>query len=394
MKAPLLRQNNIAVAPCRDSGSSIDPGKIGDDCSTAFGKHTTATFISPLTPLFDMAARFSKGGCQAFLLALETDTIPETWPFQAAFLVADQSAALALIRSSCAGILAIPTADAKAQPLDHLTSAGTPVAFLSAKRVPGRKATRNSACFSTCVEALDWLRHQFSSSTNMLPEQELSSAKALTKRNYPHGPAGEYLAAAEHFRGAMLAFGNTDSEAMRRAQASFFEARADQAYYHEEDYFQAAAFYQRAWQLLLCEGSPPAVDLKKLAYLKAISIESIALALAAFGEAALARQMALESASRYQHASHFALPETLSSYRHTVAGLIGWSQLLQADQELLAGHTELAAASLKSAREQYDEALRQQPLWGESGFSDHYDNTLRDVHSLEKRIRQAKETPQ
>lgn len=394
MPLRLPRQNQLALVGYFNPATRVKFDTLGGQLGKGHPPRSTVMCACPSRLLLVILGTFRKMGGHIIGIMPIDDDVEDTSSFDAVISVKDPDDALVIACSSCSGIIAIPTDDDSAYRKDALDKCKIPVAVLTDTKGTVHEQPEEAHQFSNAQEASMWIYQTYAQTNRLNARDLLQSALDIRKRNYPHGADGCYLAAAERFRASMASASEDDQATKRVALAFFLEALADHAYYHERDFFGAACLYDQAWQELYRPLPGKTIDVKKLAYLRAITIESVALAFAKSSEMKLAYTMALEAIVCYQHASHYASADTLSCYRHTVAGLMGWAHLMQADAELAAGRIDLAEAALGSANKQYAEALREQPLWETSGFSDQYINSVEEVKAVEKKIHQAKELNQ
>jgi tetratricopeptide (TPR) repeat protein len=338
----------------------------------------------------------AKAGARTALIATSSFD-PGIAAFDIVLIETDRRLSFDLVVRSARGVLALPSTDTRGLALDELAVCSRPTALL-AEDESGRSGIPESSLRHFFLslnarEALLWLFESATEGHSQNPEELLRAADQIHNMCYPLGELGQYRESAINYEAAALLMASKDSNKVAEAIVSYYDALGDHCYYHEEDYFRAASYYHRAYRIaleLVQNGNQKAEEV--FLFLRSIVVESAALAFAQAGDFALARTLVLEAAKRYASAGHFAVPQTADCYKHTVTGLLGWADLLQAQETAALGQPDVARLLLDAAKAEYAEALRRQPLWAESGFSDAHSRTEAEVEEVERRLRAATRT--
>jgi tetratricopeptide (TPR) repeat protein len=189
--------------------------------------------------------------------------------------------------------------------------------------------------------------------------------------SYPFGSRADYLSAAHDYVAA-----NESNEDLAR----FEDAIGDHYYYTVGDYLRAGAHYLRA-RKLLGSGKP-----SFSAYLTAIALESIGMALAGAGEHELASSVSRRSAAAYLGAIEVSPENEHHLLRHSAAGLRGDSNLFAAVEAHKHGNDEDARRLVSEARRSYEDALVHHPPYGDSVSSSNFERAIAPVEALEKAL--------
>lgn len=382
----------IAIVPYVSSADLPDAKSLGRVIAVALPTvGSTAIFWRTTRPLQDAMQGMANAGARTVLVAASASE-PGSAAYDVVLIESDRTFSFDLVVRSVRGVLALPTTDNAGLTLDELALCPRPTAFLAeaetARPAVPESPLRRIFAASQATEALSWLFDMVPEGYPPEAEDLLRAADDVHKACYPLGELGEYRESAINYEAAALLMRSTKSAKAAEALASYYDALGDHCYYHEEDYLRAASYYDRSRRLaleLVRSGNEKAREV--LLFLRSVIVESAALAFAQAGELGLARTLALEAAKRYASAGHFAGPKTAECYTHTVAGLRGWADLLEAQQATDLRQPELARLLLDAAKAEYAEALRRQPLWAKSGFSDAYFKTEAEFQEAERRLR-------
>jgi len=282
---------------------------------------------------------------------------------------------------SCAGILGIPSSHPSAFQISE--DNGIPIITIC----HNNRKIGSFPSYASADKAIQEIIIRYSYMNNIDAIKHFNDGLELQKQNYPLKDKGEYLRASRSFHAASLAWLADNKEASEYARALYHGSIGDHKYYHVQAYFESTQEYANAMHIINNLNNSGQFEINEInAFWEAVAFESIAIALSKIGDSAMAQSMALQSAHRYLHASFYASDETRSCYEHTVCGLMGWADYLRAKMEYEKGNSSAAKSYLFSAKKQYEKALFLQPQWALSGFSDHYDNTLNEIRSLENNI--------
>jgi uncharacterized protein (TIGR00725 family) len=189
--------------------------------------------------------------------------------------------------------------------------------------------------------------------------------------SYPFGSRADYLPAAHDYLVA-----NESREDLARFQ----DALGDHFYYSVGDYLAAASHYLRARELAGSDRS------SFTAYLTAIALESIGMALAAAGEHGLASSVSWRSSAAYRDTVEVSPEEEHHLLLHSAAGLRGDAQFFAATEAHARGADDDARHLLTQARRSYEEALALHPPYGDRVSSSSFERAIRPVEALEKEL--------
>lgn len=189
--------------------------------------------------------------------------------------------------------------------------------------------------------------------------------------SYPFGSRADYLSAAHDY----LAANESDED-----RARFHDAIADHFYYTVGDYLRAASHYFQARKLL--SGDQPSFS----AYLTAIALESVGMALDAAGEHDLASGVSQRSADAYLAAIAVSPDNEHHLLRHSAAGLRGDASLFAALAARERGDDETARRLATAARTHYEEALAHHAPYGDSVSTSNFDRSIAAVVELEQAL--------
>jgi hypothetical protein len=251
MTSSVLKQTQIGVLGYACTDCSATPGAFLDRWIEAMASGITAAYISPPESLIALAARLKEAhGGRSIVLTVVGQEVLEEWAFEALFVVKDKNAALDLAVSSSVGIVGFPTNGALSFDLGELRNLPIPLTVLSSEPIPDTSGAGIRRSFANPGEAVRWVQGSSSATTHSCANVLFQSGLEIVKANYPHGEKGLYLSAAARFRAAVLATDDRDNALRQRAQAFYYEALGDHAYYHQEDFFGAAALYQQSHRTL------------------------------------------------------------------------------------------------------------------------------------------------
>jgi len=385
------QHRQIAIVPYVSSRDLTNAQSVGRAIVTALPTPgTTAIFWRTTRPLNDTMHGMACAGGRSLLVAASSADNDRAC-YDAVLVESDRKLSFDMVVRSSRGVLALPTTDAAGLTPDELTACARPVAYLTEESTVLQEfptpTLRGIFDAGRGAQAVSWLFGTPSKDEHVTVDQLLKTADAIHNSCYPLGERGEYRDSAVNYEAAVALMRSDMGQARSKALASYYDALGDHCYYHEEDYLRAASYYDRSRRLsaeIERQGQQEAREV--LLFLRAITVESIALAFAQAGDFGIARTLTLEAAKRYASAGHFAAPKTMDCYRHTVAGLHGWADLLEAKQTAALGDDRLARLLLDAAKDEYAEALKRQPLWAKSGFSDAYCKTEAELRDAERRI--------
>lgn len=208
----------------------------------------------------------------------------------------------------------------------------------------------------------------------LLAESEPAPDVARTRADdahfssYPFGSRADYLPAAHDYVSA-----NESTEDVAR----YHDALADYFYYTVGDYLRAATHYLRARDLL--RANQPSFS----AYLTAIALESVGMALARASEYELASTVSLRGADAYEEAISVSPENEHHLLRHSSAGLHGDSHLFAARAAYRNGKLDEARGLVRNARASYEEALSHHTPYGDSVSSSSFERAIAPVVELE-----------
>ena len=313
----------------------------------------------------------------------------------------NKSQTIGIILKSCMGVIIIgQTSEANNMRILHTKE--VPILFLEpdtkskephGNKVPESLGISSLPVYTDVLDAISYLLSENLKKSNINPIEFFQTGIMIRNNSYPLGNDGSYLESAECFlMGAIGSLALKDEVFWNECMANYYNSKGDHFYYHVEDYFISASFYFKAIIHLQNISSKVDPERERLYYyLLAIIVENVALGLNRVGDIKIAKKLAVHAAINYANAMRFSTKETLMCYKHTISGLKGWANYLEAKENVSKGKTDVAENLLSKAKKLYGKALKYQPRWKESGFSDNFYITEKEIDELENYLKEIKQ---
>lgn len=310
----------------------------------------------------------------------------------------NKSQNIGIILRSCIGVIIIgQTSEANNMSILHTKE--VPILFLEpdtlssephGNKIPESSGISSLPVFTDVLDAISYLLSENLKKSIIDPREFFQKGIMIRNISYPLGNDGSYLESAECFlMGAISSLALKDELLWNECMANYYNSKGDHFYYHVEDYFIASSFYFKAIIHLQNISSKVEPERERLYYyLLSIIVENVALGLSKVGDIKIAKKLAIHAARNYANAMRFSTKDTLMCYKHTISGLKGWAYYLEAKEKVSEGKIDVAEILLSKAKELYGKALKYQPRWKESGFSDNFSITEKEIDELENSLKE------